>query len=460
MERKVLVVDDDADVRDTLEFWLAREGYAVRTADSAEQAFGEVADFRPGVVVTDLYMPGLSGLELLARLKATNAGVDVVVVTGKDEMETAVEAIRAGAYDYLAKPLDPEELDDLLTRCFADRRAREKAAGESVEEGDGEKGRYASSSPRIIGRERAMLEIYKTIGRVAGTAAPVLIRGETGTGKEVVARAIHEHSGHAAEPFVAVNCTSVPDQLLESELFGHVRGSFTGAVSDRKGRFELAGHGTIFLDEIGDTAPSFQAKLLRVLQEKEFYPVGSEQPRQALARVIAATHRPVEAMVRDGSFREDLYYRLRVVEIHVPPLRDRPGDIPALADHFLTRAIRSLGLPGKVIPPDVMRALREHDWPGNVRELENAIARAAVLAQGTALRVEHLGIGRGGGGVLEAGDSLSTATLDDAERRQLLAALERTGGNKRQAARILEISRPRLDRLIRKYDIDVGEMGD
>ncbi len=458
MERKVLVVDDDADVRETLDFWLDGEGYAVRTAASAEQAFSVVAEFRPEIVVTDLYMAGMNGLELLARLKASDADVDVVVVTGKDEMETAVEAIRAGAYDYLAKPLDPEELAALLARCFADRRARAGVEGEDAGGEDAGGGRPAGS--RIIGRERAMLEIYKTIGRVAGTAAPVLIRGETGTGKEVVARAIHEHSGHAAEPFVAVNCTSVPDQLLESELFGHVRGSFTGAVSDRKGRFELAGHGTIFLDEIGDTAPSFQAKLLRVLQEKEFYPVGSEQPRQALARVIAATHRPVEAMVRDGSFREDLYYRLRVVEIHVPPLRDRPGDIPALADHFLTRAIRSLGLPGKVIPPDVMRALREHDWPGNVRELENAIARAAVLAQGTALRVEHLGIGRGGGGVLEAADSLSTATLDDAERRQLLAALERTGGNKRQAARILEISRPRLDRLIRKYDIDVAEMGD
>ena len=451
MERKILVVDDDAELLAAVEYGLKARGYQVRTAPSAEAAFGAMQGFDPGVVLTDLYMPGMTGIELLSRLRAADADVDVVVFTGQEGTDSAISAIRSGAYDYLSKPVEPDDLDAVLTRCFQDRKARRGAKAEADAQAEG--------PTRLIGTTPRMIEIYKTLGRVADTMAPVMIRGETGTGKEVIARTIHANSGHADEPFIAINCTAVPDQLLESELFGHVKGAFTGAVAERRGRFELAGRGTIFLDEIGDTSPAFQAKLLRVLQEHEFYPVGSEQPKQTRARVIAATHRDVEEMVRSGEFREDVYFRLRVVEIHVPPLRDRIEDIPRLAQHFLARASRDMHRPPKVIPPDVMRMLQEHDWRGNVRELENAIARAVVLSQGTTIRPEHLGIGRAKDeSVLESGNSMSIASLDDAERRQVTRVLQRTGGNKRQSARILSISRPRLDRLIKKYDIDLDEI--
>jgi two-component system response regulator HydG len=453
MVRKILVVDDDEDVRSTLELWLTREGYEVRTVARAESAFGVLEEFRPEVMVTDIYMPGLTGLELLARVREAGVDLDVIVITGQEGLDTAVEAMRTGAYDYLSKPVDPGELGAVLERCFEDRRARDdmEPAGGA---GSGETG-------QLIGSSRPMIQIYKTVGRVAGTRAPVLIRGETGTGKEVVARAIHGNSPDADEPFVAINCTAVPEQLLESELFGHVKGAFTGAVGDRRGRFELAGRGTVFLDEIGDTAPTFQAKLLRVLQEHEFYPVGGEEPRRTEARVLAATHRPIESLVRDGAFREDLYFRLRVVEIHIPPLRERADDIPELAEFFLARAARSLGRPSKMIPTEVMHALQEHEWRGNVRELENCIARAVVLSQGPTIRLEHLGIGANGETGEEGGEGrpgLVVSSLDEAERRQVVRILERTGGNKRQAAEILEISRPRLDRLIKKHDIDIADL--
>ncbi|HEV2735496.1 MAG TPA: sigma-54 dependent transcriptional regulator, partial [Longimicrobiaceae bacterium] len=280
----------------------------------------------------------------------------------------------------------------------------------------------------------------------------VLIRGETGTGKELVARAIHFNSPQAGEPFVAINCTAIAENLLESELFGHVRGAFTGAVGDRKGRFELAGNGTIFLDEIGDTAPAFQAKLLRVLQEREFYPVGGERPRRTEARVIAATHRPIEELIGQGSFREDLYFRLRVVEIVVPPLRERRDDIPLLAEHLLARAAREIHKDVRIIPAPVMKALQAYDWPGNVREMENTITRAAVLAHGPAISLENLGLGTVPVKGAASASGPEGTTLDEVERLQVERILQRTGGNKRRAARLLGISRPRLDRLLAKYD--------
>jgi DNA-binding NtrC family response regulator len=301
-----------------------------------------------------------------------------------------------------------------------------------------------------------MIEIYKTIGAVARARTPVLIRGETGTGKEVIARAIHFNSTDASEPFVAVNCTSIPEALLESELFGHMKGSFTGATGDRKGRFELAGRGTIFLDEIGDTSPAFQAKLLRVLQEREFYPVGGERARRTEARVVAATHRPLERMVREGQFREDLYFRLRVVEIVVPPLRERRGDIPVLAEHLLREGARELHVAPPVLAADAVARLTAYDWPGNVRELENALTRALVLGRGSAVTADDLLLGNAepmpertdhGEGVV---DDQSLAAM---ERAHIVRVLERTRGNKRQACRALRISRPRLDRLLEKHGI-------
>jgi two-component system response regulator AtoC len=359
--------------------------------------------------------------------------------------------MRAGAYDYLVKPLDLDEIDLLIQRCLRERALRWRVHQATAAAAE------THALDRLVGRHPRMIEIYKMIGMLAGNRATVLVRGETGTGKERIARAIHFNSPAAEEPFIAVNCTALAETLLESELFGHVRGAFTGAVESRRGCFELAGTGTIFLDEIGDTSLGLQAKLLRVVETREFYPVGSERPRRSQARVIAATHRPLEALVRAGRFREDLYYRLRVVEIVVPPLRERPEDVPLLAEHLLARIARELHRDVRALSDDALREMASYDWPGNVREMENALTRAAVLARGPVIGVEHLALGRSAA----VSDSAKTATvgdrLDDAERAHLHRVLERTGGNKRQAARLLGISRPRLDRLIAKHKLAVSE---
>jgi two-component system response regulator AtoC len=446
VSRRILVVDDDSAALMALEFHFRREGWEVRAAGSAEQALGTVHDFRPDLVLTDVHMGGMTGLELLDRLHAAMPATDVVVMTGYDDMGTTIQAMRGGAYDFLAKPIDLEQLDLLVARCMRDRAARARAGGGT--EAPDEALAYA------VGRSPRMIEIYKLIGMVAGTRAPVLIRGETGTGKELVAGAIHEYGPWAAEPFVAINCTAMAESLLESELFGHVKGAFTGADRDRKGKFELAGSGTIFLDEIGDTSPAFQAKLLRVIQQKEFHPVGGEKARTTQARVIAATHRNLEELVRQGRFREDLYFRLRVVEMTIPPLRERRDDIPALAQHLLARINRELKKEVRVIPPRVMQMLAAHDWPGNVREMENAILRAAVLARGNALSAEDFDLAPSlaaadGGNDAAGPDPLGT--LAEAQRRHVERVLAHTRGNKSRAARILGISRPRLDRLLAAY---------
>jgi transcriptional regulator with PAS, ATPase and Fis domain len=286
-----------------------------------------------------------------------------------------------------------------------------------------------------------MIEIYKTIGVLARNRATVLVRGETGTGKEVIARAIHEHSAHADQPFIAVNCTALTDTLLESELFGHVKGAFTGATSGRKGYFELAGAGTIFLDEIGDTSPEFQTKLLRVLQERLFYPVGGEAPRRTEARVIAATHQPVEDLVSEGAFREDLYFRLKVVEIHVPPLRERADDIEAVANALLGRIREETHRDIRRISDDAVARLQAHAWPGNVRELENALMRAALVARGTVIGADHLALGEGE----VAGEDL---TLASAQRRHARMVLVRAGGDETQAAKALGITKKELKTIL------------
>jgi two-component system response regulator AtoC len=321
-----------------------------------------------------------------------------------------------------------------------------------------------------------MIDIYKMIGVLSRNRTTVMVRGETGTGKEMIARAIHANSAHAEEPFIAVNCTALTDTLLESELFGHTKGSFTGAVASRKGYFELAGGGTIFLDEIGDTSPDFQTKLLRVLQERKFYPVGGEEPRTTEARVIAATHQPIEQLVEDGDFREDLYFRLKVVEIYVPPLRDRRDDIPLLADSLLARIRKETHQTVRHISDAAMKRLMEYDWPGNVRELENALTRAAILARGAAIGPEHLSLGvefvmpdarreekrsekktekaRGKNGTPELPEDLS---LDAAISRHVQDVLQHTQGNKSETARLLGISRSRLQRYVEKFKLDVPD---
>jgi DNA-binding NtrC family response regulator len=295
-----------------------------------------------------------------------------------------------------------------------------------------------------------MVEVFKIVGQVAPSRTNVVVRGESGTGKELIAEAIHASSPYAKEPFVAVNCTALPSALLESELFGHVRGAFTGATADRRGRFAQAGRGTIFLDEIGDTSLEFQAKLLRVLQEREYYPVGADRPERSEARVIAATHRNLEKLVASGDFREDLYYRLRVVEIRVPPLRERIGDVVPLAEHLVRKVSEAQGRRAPTISRDALDALMAHTWPGNVRELENCLTRAIVLATGDVIRPEHLSLVP----IAESPRGVTLTTLEQVERDHLVQVLAAVQGHKARAAKILGVSRPRLDRLMRKYDVE------
>jgi DNA-binding NtrC family response regulator len=301
----------------------------------------------------------------------------------------------------------------------------------------------------LVGRDPKMIGVYKLVGQAAATRATVMVRGESGTGKELIARAIHANSAQSDQPFVPVNCASLPATLLESELFGHVKGSFTGAVASRRGRFALAGRGTIFLDEIGDTSLDFQTKLLRVLQDREYQPVGAEESERTEARVIAATHQNLEAMIAQKRFREDLYYRLRVVEITLPPLRDRPEDIPLLAEHMAERAAASLGVDRVVVSRDALARLAAHTWPGNVRELENCVMRAVVVASGGVVRPEHLSIGSPQNSSTE-----TVPTLVDLEREHVKRVLSATEGHKGRAADLLGVSRPRLNRLIEKYGLE------
>ena len=345
---RVLVVDDDPSIRETFQDYFTTSGYEVRCVGSGEEALQSWAVFQPELVITDVRMPGLSGIDLLKRLRDSDEDADVLVITAFEDMETVVSAMKAGAYDYLVKPLDLDQVEILVERCLRDRALRRRVRHLSSEaSGD-------HSVDRLIGRDPQMIAIYKLIGVLAQNRTTVLVTGETGTGKERVARAIHFNSPLADEPFMAVNCTALTETLLESELFGHVRGAFTGAVNSRKGFFELAGSGTIFLDEIGSTGGDFQAKLLRILEDRAFYPVGGERPRRTEARIIAASQRRLEDLVSAGTFREDLLFRLKVVEIDLPPLRERRGDIPLLARHFLARISDELHHDSMEISPEAL----------------------------------------------------------------------------------------------------------
>jgi DNA-binding NtrC family response regulator len=441
--KHILIVDDDATIRNSLSEALADNATDVRTADDAERALTLIGNAPPDVVLSDVRMPGLDGLALLKLLRERAPTVDIILMTAFDDMPTVVTAMREGACDFLVKPLDLHDLRRVLARVFQDRRTRERARRAAEEQAS----EYRLDE--LVGHAPRMIEIYKLVGQLAANRANVLIRGETGTGKELIARAIHFNSPDASEPFIPVNCTAFAPTLLESELFGHVKGAFTGAVADHRGRFALAGSGTIFLDEVGDTSPEFQSKLLRVLEDHEYYPVGGERPERTEARVIAATHRNLEDLITTGAFREDLYYRLRVMEIAVPPLRERMEDLPTLAEHLVRRASETLHHTAPVISREALDALQQHRWPGNVRELENCLTRAVVLATGGVIRPEHLALG--------ATPSESPAhlpTLEDLEREHAARVLAATGGHKARAAQILGVSRPRLNRLMEKYGLE------
>ena len=449
MSQRILVVDDDASIRETFEIHLEKKGIRGPVRRERGEALNQLGAFEPSLVITDVRMPGMDGLELLRRIRE-GSDADVIVITAHESMESAVGAMKAGAYDYLVKPLDLKRIDHLVAQCFRDRSLRRNDRTRSG------RGFARTEEPhRLVGRHPSMIEVYKLIGVLAENRATVLITGETGTGKERIARAIHHSSSRAAQPFIGVNCTAIPETLLESELFGHVRGAFTGAVGPRQGYFELAGEGTIFLDEIGDTAPEFQSKLLRVLEEGEFYPVGGERPRQTGARVMAATQTPLEERVREGRFRKDLFFRLQVVEVNVPPLRERRGDIPLLADHFLDKIARELGQEVKGISGAAIRSLGKYRLAG---ERPGA---------GTC---PHQGGGDGQGslpgrGTLRSRGQPPRVRGSRASRRKPGShgggtrpeGPEGTGGVKRHAAEVLKISRTRLDRLIEKHGLDVPE---
>ena len=440
MTHRVLVVDDDPTVRASLAEALGGEGVHVSVAEDGVRALAALGKADPEIVLCDVRMPEMDGVTLLRELRARTPDIDVILMTAYDDMDTVVTAMREGAVEFLIKPVGFQQLVALTKRVFEDRKLRKRAA-------------RATAPPTrlgdLVGRDPSMIALYKVVGQAAATRATVLIRGESGTGKELVARAIHSHSEAAAEPFVAVNCAALPHTLLESELFGHVKGAFTGAHESRRGRFALAGRGTIFLDEIGDTTTEFQSKLLRVIQDREFQAVGAEKLERTEARVIAATHQDLEAMVGQRRFREDLYYRLRVVDILIPPLRDRADDIPLLAEHMIHRASAALDARTPVLSEDALDRLRAHRWPGNVRELENCLMRAVVAASGTVIRPEHLSIASP-----TSEGAAELLSLEKLERDQIVRVLAATHGHKGRTAEILGVSRPRLNRLLLKHGIE------
>ncbi|HEX3479239.1 MAG TPA: sigma-54 dependent transcriptional regulator [Kofleriaceae bacterium] len=442
---RILVVDDDRSIRRTLEKFLGGEGYQVATAQDAPGAIAgaDAAD----LMLLDLGLPGGSGFDVLAALADRPRPPTIVVITARDDMQSTVKAIQLGAYEYLVKPIDIDRLRGVIRQALDSRETRDQLA--AFVTGAAE----ARMGGDILGKSPAIRDVWKQIGAVSTTRAAVLITGESGTGKELVARAIHVSSADRDRPFVAVNCTALAPGVLESELFGHVKGAFTGAIADRPGRFELAGKGTLLLDEIAEIPLDLQAKLLRVVQERTFERVGDARPIALEARIIAATHRDLAAMVARGSFREDLFYRLRVVEIALPALRERAGDIPILVEGLLAKINRDLGKAVRYVTPARLAA---HGWPGNVRELENALTRAVVLAKTDVLDETLLPIGAAAPGEPAGGEADADGalpTLRELERRHIIRVLAHTEWNKRRACAILDISRPTLDRKIEEYGL-------
>ncbi len=381
MKNRVLLIEDDTSVAAALGKELASEGYEVVMAHRGDEGLARAAASPFDVIVTDLKMPGVNGLELIAQLYRTKPKLPIILITAHGTTETAIEAMKAGAFDYVLKPFDVSELLQLIAKAVKSSRLM----SESVRLGE-----TGSGPAAIVGKGRAMQEIYKQIGRIAATPITVLIRGETGTGKELIARAVYQHSDRAAKPFIAVNCAAIPDTLLESELFGFERGAFTGAHEKRIGRFEQADGGTIFLDEIGDLSPGTQAKLLRVLQDRHVQRLGGKETIRVDVRVVAATHQNLEQAITEKRFREDLFYRLSAVTVTLPPLRERTEDIPALAKYFLQQHGVELNISQPAIQPDAVDLLKAESWPGNVRELENVLREALLIARGYPIAREHL----------------------------------------------------------------------
>ncbi|UCC38205.1 MAG: sigma-54-dependent Fis family transcriptional regulator [Candidatus Aminicenantes bacterium] len=443
--KSILVVDDDPLIRKTLSSHLSKEGFEVILAEDGEEALRKFEESFPELIILDIRLPDLDGLEVLLKIREKNDDAYVIIMTAYDDMKTTVEAIKLGAFEYLVKPLDYVELDLTINKAIRIRSLEEKVTY-LVEEIQRE---YTIDN--IIGRSPQMREVFKLIGSVANTRTNVLIHGESGTGKELVAKAIHYNSPYRGEPFIVINCSAITDTLLESELFGHVKGAFTDAVCETKGKFEIAGKGTLFLDEVGDISPNLQSKLLRVIETKDFMKVGGEKILKAEARIIAATNQALKSLIEEGKFREDLYYRLKVVEISMPPLRERKEDIPDLVAYLLEKINIELRKKVKKVPPQVMKLLMNFPWKGNVRELENALTSAVILAKGDVILQENL--------PLETGEKKlfpkELVPLREVEKDYIQHVLKTSKGNKTRTSKILHISRPTLDKKIKEYKLNL-----
>lgn len=445
--RKILIIDDDKSICESLRLYLAEEGYEVGTALTGEEGLKQARTGAWDVVILDIFLSDVDGLDVLRRLKAAVPDANVIMITAFHDMATTVRAMKLGAVEYIHKPIEIDQLDAAISRVLR----RQADTHSNDREAIAITGRFQERG--LVGKSRAMKEIFKTIGIVSQSKTTVLIEGESGTGKELIARAIHEHTD-PAQPFVSINCSAIVETLLESELFGHEKGAFTGASYRKLGKFELAGSGTLLLDEIGDMSQNMQAKLLRVMQEREFERVGGREKIHTEARVVAATNKPLLERVAERAFREDLYYRLNVIHIVVPPLRERPEDIPLLVDYLLHKLNRELRKTIGRVQARALELLAACDWPGNIRQLENTLRHSVVHNQGdilTADRVEDAMRETVKAGAQPR--SSAVKLLDDVEKEHILNALKFASGNRGRVCKLLGISRPTLQRKIRKYQI-------
>ncbi len=468
-KRRILVIDDEADIRESLELLLTSENYLVDLAENATQGLERFESGTHDLILLDLMMPDKSGMEVLAEIRQRDQETPIFMLTAYGSEEVAVRALKSGANDYFAKPWDNDKLLIEIDRVILKGRLER----ENTQLKRALKQRYAF--PNIVGKSEKMLRLLDQVAQVAPSRATILINGETGTGKELIAKAIHAHSARAEQMFVPVNSGSLPSELLESILFGHLKGSFTGAVANRKGLFETANRGSIFFDEIGTVGPEIQVKLLRVLQDREFMPLGANESIRVDVRIIAATNADLKKLVEDGKFREDLYYRLNVINLNLPPLRERKEDIPLLVDFFFERYcqenekfLTADGKPTLRFEPEAMQIMMEHNWPGNVRELENAVERAVVLTttQSVPAHVlpDHLQqasgmrISRDSSGML-AQDASLFEVVADYERRKIIEALERVNYSQTDAAELLRIPLSTLNQKIKRLNIDIKRRG-